>query len=298
MSELLSSNVSKFSITELLMEASSKHLSRKNVPFIIAGNNCTLSTYTCVDTVNNHEEADSLMINCMMQLPGRNLNVLVHSIDTDVFLLLLKHCSNMAYNHVYVKNVKGYVSITNIQKKLGQACCEALLSLHSVTGCDTTGKFSGISKSFWIRRFLQHECRNVNLLQSLIDLQHQITDGISTEIESFICRCYLFPKSVKNLNIETKYNFRHTRYELFRKKKSEREKLPPTSGTFNKHLERSFFQLNIWASAHLSLIPELDPLLCGWYLEDDKFIPKTTDDPIAPKAVAELVSCNCKGNFM
>ena len=43
---------------------------------------------------------------------------------------------------------------------------KALLSLHSLTGCDTRGKYAGISKEFWVRHFMNEEY-NQQIIQSL-----------------------------------------------------------------------------------------------------------------------------------
>ena len=53
--------------------------------------------------------------------------------------------------------VKGWVDLKFVHSKLGDDCSNALLSLHTITGTDTTGKFDGKSKEFWFRRFLSLE---------------------------------------------------------------------------------------------------------------------------------------------
>ena len=50
----------------------------------------------------------------------------------------------------HVSCVKGDVDIK--LEKLGNDTSKALLTLHALTGCDTTGKFEGKSKQFWCER--------------------------------------------------------------------------------------------------------------------------------------------------
>ena len=85
-----------------------------------------------------------------------------------------------------------------------------------------------------------------------------------------------------------------TRWILFKRSAAESQKLPPTRGAFEKHLRRSFIQINIWANACKATIPYLDPLEYGWKRDGNFFFPETTDDDIAPFSVINLVSCQCK----
>ena len=86
--------------------------------------------------------------------------------------------------------VKGNVDIKLLCEKLGNDTSKALLTLHALTGCDTTGKFEGKSKQFWFRRFLAIDQQNTNLVKELADFQE--SNESTGEIESFICRGYLY----------------------------------------------------------------------------------------------------------
>ena len=71
-----------------------------------------------------------------------------------------------------------------------QCTSKVLLSLHALTGSDTTGKFDGKSKQFWFRRFLTIDQNDSKLKEELVNFQ---TSKECTEaIESFVCRCYLY----------------------------------------------------------------------------------------------------------
>ena len=94
-----------------------------------------------------------------------NVIVIIYSADSDVFLLLLQHHYTIVCHRLYMKLVSGYVDITGIRTKLGDKYARALLSMHALTGCDTTGKFQGISKELWFRRLLQSEMENHQLMR-------------------------------------------------------------------------------------------------------------------------------------
>ena len=89
MSELLSSSVTKRSITELLMQQIIDHMEELNVNYVVAGNHKTywsLNGQTNQEE-NDHEEADTLMIRCLkLGSDALHTNVVsVYSADTDVF---------------------------------------------------------------------------------------------------------------------------------------------------------------------------------------------------------------------
>ena len=266
MSELLASNTTKKSLTELLMPQVIKHMKEQNADYVVAGN---CKTYWSLngqidEEENDHEEADSLMIRCLKlanDVMTTNI-VKVYSSDTDVFLLLLSHSDKINCQSLFMCLVKGNVDIKLLCEKLGNDTSKALLTLHALTGCDTTGKFEGKSKQFWFRRFLAIDQHNTNLVKELADFQE--SNESTGEIESFICRGYLYRsnKDAQRKVYETAA-LNVTRYSLFTKKQLEGEKLPPTKNAFKYHLSRAHFQLSIWSSACNFRVNYLDPLYYG-----------------------------------
>ena len=56
---------------------------------------------------NNHEEADTLIINILCILRPINRKVVVHSVDTDVFVVLLRHHEKIHCETLYMNLVSG-----------------------------------------------------------------------------------------------------------------------------------------------------------------------------------------------
>ena len=82
---------------------------------------------------------------------------------------------------------------------------------------------------------------------------------------------------------------------MFLKSNAEGDKIPPSQGAFQKHVERAYFQLHIWNSANLSSIDDHDPLEYGWESDGEGYLPLITDDPVAPQALLKMTSCkSCK----
>lgn len=138
------------------------------------------------------------------------------------------------------------------------------------------------------------ERENSGLVDSLASLQN--TPNIVEEIQSFICRAYLYVTKKGASYVHQRHDLGETRYVLFTRSKLESEKLPPTLGSFMNHFLRAYFQLNIWNSASMSIIPDFNPEEYGWYIDDNErcYMANTTSDDITPKSIIELISC--KGN--
>ena len=135
---------------QFLMTASRNHLVKWNVEYFIAGNSITLASFQEDTIANNHEEADTLIISCLCILNPSDAVVIVYSADTDVFVLLSKHHDIILCKKIYMELVSGFVDMTVLHHAVGGIFAIAHLSLHYLTGCDTTGKFAGISKEFWV----------------------------------------------------------------------------------------------------------------------------------------------------
>jgi hypothetical protein len=104
-----------------------------------------------------------------------------------------------------------------------------LLAFHSITGCDTTSFFYGISKKKAYKVYEQ----DVNLLEGIGEAE--LTDEKIKLAEVFICKLY---NQVTDTSDEA-------RDLMFGKSKSP-ESLPPTSDALKLHIERAHFQASVW----------------------------------------------------
>ena len=126
--------------------------------------------------------------------------------------------------------------MTVVHHALGEIFATALLSLYCLTGCDTTGKFAGISKEFWARPFI-NERNNQHLVHSLASFGNGITSEILVQFASFVCKVYRFPRSTKKIPENEIYNLSSIRHSMFLKSNAEGDKIPPSQGAFQKHVE-------------------------------------------------------------
>ena len=98
------------------------------------------------------------MIHCLTVAPLKGSDkVLVYANDTDVFALLLKHYNKFNSKNIFMKGSNSLINVSFVFSVLGEQICSSLLSLHTVIGCDTIGKFFGKSKEFWVKQFLEQK---------------------------------------------------------------------------------------------------------------------------------------------
>ena len=74
--------------------------------------------------------------------------------------------------------------------------------------------------------------------------------------------------------------------------------IPPTSDSANLHISRAFLQAHVWKNAHVPVhnIMSHELMYTGFMLDDKNNIltPIMMTKCSMPKAVIEMISCNCK----
>ena len=111
------------------------------------GNKCHLIRYSattvqvvCQEVFElfcNHKEADARMLLHASHAAQSHSNIVIKSVDTDVFLLCvfcaLKIPATLAFD-TGVENKRRILDKNKISEQLGQAWCDAILGFHWVTG--------------------------------------------------------------------------------------------------------------------------------------------------------------------
>ena len=173
---------------------------------------------------------------------------------------------------------------------IGPEKSKALIGLHNFTGADWGGKFFSISKKAWITKFLAL-APNDDIVGTLQRFGSVITpdDLVLKHMERFVCNVYSSKSACTTIA--------ELRWELFKTKNFEGEKLPPTQNTLKLLIMRA--NLISWQDKSYKeprpTIPH--PKDNGWeQQEDGKLQPVKCLGKPAPQAVMELVKCGCKGS--
>ena len=144
----------------------------------------------------NHEEADTRMVLHARHAGG---TCVVHSDDTDVFVLLLGHSHDLG--HCFMMRRKGpkrrVIDISAvrcaIEKQLGPGVAitgfmKALIGVHAITGCDTVSAFSGRGK--W--KAVQLVQRNTAYVRAMsaIGEEWEVSEETFKQAEGLVCQLY------------------------------------------------------------------------------------------------------------
>ena len=119
----------------------------------------------------------------------------------------------------------------------------------------------------------------------------EVTDGLLSMLAGFVCAVY----APKGITIKT---IPELRWHLFTKHMAESDKLPPTIGALKQQILRVHIQARVWGQAAIAhQDAQLDPLENGYFKDaDGRLKPTTTDVLPAPKAIVEIVRCQCKAD--
>lgn len=119
--------------------------------------------------VNNHEEADTLMIclaaSASQRSPGAQL--VFFSPDTDVLVLAVANYDQLCKN-TSISMVSGTLEIAPIWRALGQEKAKALPIFHAFSGADNVGRFSGLGKTNWFQQYLKAGMETISALMHTI----------------------------------------------------------------------------------------------------------------------------------
>ena len=130
------------------------------------------------------------------------------------------------------------------------------------------------------------------MIDALLKLQNCEVDSVQPQITKFICRSYCPKKTPRKITD----SLVETRYFLYKKFRSETNKLPPSPGALTQHLKRACCPLVIWSSSNRNIADSVDPLQYGWEMKVETLMPVCSKDYIAPEEPIDLVSCNCNGD--
>jgi hypothetical protein len=138
-----------------------------------------------------YEEADTSMILHMLHCKDVSncRTIAVSATDTDVFLLLLHHAYRMDIKIWMMAGTSKSPKIKPIHSVLEtnlptRRMAQNLLAFHSITSCDTTSFFYGISKKNAYKVYEQ----DANLLEEIGEAE--LTDEKIKLDEAFICKLY------------------------------------------------------------------------------------------------------------
>jgi hypothetical protein len=109
------------------------------VEYFVAENGITKSSCYPEEMKNSHAEGETAIILGLSVMNVHQKRITVYGNDSDLFAILVMHYSTINCEELNMKALSGYTSITTAYNFLGPHVAAAVLSFHSLTGCDPTG---------------------------------------------------------------------------------------------------------------------------------------------------------------
>ena len=219
----------------------------------------------------------------------------MRSPDTDVFMLLIKYAPKISlqlFMDTGVGNQRRIISITSVIEAHGSDLCNALLSLHAFTGCDTVSAFVRKGKVTPLNMLIKNS-QYLKVFDS-IGVQSNLTQDQYDEIEAFTCLLYGTKSGVTDIN-KLRYTMFMTRYSPSTKLLSldsgiDLSLLPPCRSSLKMHIARTNYQALIWNQADIPCpdLPEPEDGN-GWVLQGETLDYQWTESDMLPAELSNLV---------
>jgi hypothetical protein len=270
------------------------YLTQKSIEYAERNGRCFVVSWECKCAATNQhtehlqsdqEEADTKMILHALDATANGATELnIHSPDTDVFILSIRRYPELCQNTYFVTGTgkrHRRIYFKPIFQALGPTKAAALPSSHALSGDDNTGSFSEKGKIACWKAFNDSDQDIMTTFIQLGTTEYPYAEIIAG-IEKFVCRLYQ-----PNTRI---HRVAELRWHLFKRKKAQSEKLPPTQGAVHEAILRSHYQAMVWNNDRISNPTLPSPENYGWKQESNQWIPVMTKVPPAPEAVFPLVS--------
>ena len=296
--KFMDSSVSKANLAAFLSEYISSNASSRlaeGKSLYIAGGFENGKTSKCV-TMNgiedmdslytDQEEADTRMLLHAFHAMSDCPKITIDSPDTDVAILCVYYFESLnnvseLYFYTGTADKRRFIPIHDISRAMGPTLSRLILPFHALTGCDSTSAVCKLGKvKPW--RLLQDNptaFQDLSLLGTSVDVASR----------SLLCAERFFCEAFRSKHT----NINEARYDMFCKKFTRTEDLPPTKDSLIQHVNRANYQTLIWKSAlDLSDVAG-SPVGHGWEKHGDDITPTLMTMECAPKSLLVVVSCGC-----
>jgi len=239
----------------------------------------TVTATPALDLISDQEEADTrIVLHCLYatQRMQSSNSIVVHSPDTDVFVLLLHYSFCIPHRLMFYTGSgvnRRLLDVHKFAKQLDPDICAALPSFHAFTGCDTTSAFVRKGKKGPFK-LLRNSKYAVDAFKTVGTTPSVITETTVAELEKFVCCMYGKP-SFNDVN-KLRYEIFKSRYDVRTQRKTlsiqngvDVSLLPPCRSSLMKHCQRVNYQTYTWTHAHVAEVQLPSPVGCGWKMDSD-----------------------------
>jgi len=184
------------------------------------------------DLMCDHCEADTHLILHCQHASHTHSTVVIRSPDSDVAMIALSRVRDFPATVLFETGVKEKARVLNLSilsEMMGTRLGEAILGLHTFTGCDSVSAFHGKGK----KKALDIISRNEDYQAAFRDLgqEFMLPESACSVLEQFVCQ--LYGQSCSSVD-EAQH--------LFCTKALCEQSLPPTADALRQHSKRANYQ--------------------------------------------------------
>ena len=236
----------------------------------------------------SQEEADTRMFlhaQFASRHPSPTSAIVIKSPDTDVFVIGVakaKQIESKLLFHTGRGSNRRTLSLSDVSTYLGEDVCNALISFHCFTGCDSVSSFHGKSKAKAYK--LMAESAQFKVMFQQLGSSFTVEEDVFSGLERFVCQ--LYGQECDSVN--------KARYNMFLLLIKSEARLPPTKDSLTMHIRRANYQATVHTCC-LEQTPDIpSPHGHGWKVEDGEIDIVWGEQPPAPSSLLELTHCTCK----
>ena len=259
----------------------------------------TVTASPAVDLSSDHEEADTrIILHCLYAShhSAPSSAIVVHSPDTDVFVLLLHYSHRIQQPLMFYTgsgNNRRIILVHKCANELDSDICAALPSFHAFTGCDTISAFVRKGKKGPLKQ-LRNNNAALEAFKNIGTTADIVSDSTLEEMEKFVCLMY--GKSRYSDVNKLRYETFKTRYEVRAQERNvimyngvDISLLPPCRASLRKHCQRVNYQSYMWKNAHIAQLQLPSPIGCGWRMDaEGKLTVDWIEDALPQQLVEEM----------
>lgn len=238
------------------------------------------------------DDADTLVVKTALQLALSGSTVTVVANDTDILVMLVYHYQAVMADIFVQSEVASRksqpcrtISVAQVRRSVGDKAASTLLTVHALSGCDTTSAVYGHSKRGMWRKFLKVDLRSQVETFENSAATHKDVAQVGLQLLSLLygekSRCDL-----NHLRFTLHMNYLASATQLPRP-----ERLPPTESAAHMHSYRVHLQVMQWKLLTTNVNVRADDW--GWQLVDGQYMPVATNMDVAPPDILNVVRCKC-----
>ena len=256
----------KFLVNQWKQPAKREKLQDKSL-YVTCGEACYLFTkdqWAEIQTLKTtQEEADTrVLLHAWHAAKDGYRSIVITADDTDVLtfsICLSKKLACPLYQKSGTENQTWYINICKLASSLGEDVCQALVGLHTFTGCDTVSSFAGCRKLGALK--LLRESTSYKQAVEQLGEEWNVSIDLFDKMQEFVCRMYAPLTTICILN--------DLCYHLFYAKCGIQPAAHMQGLFLHMHVLCANYQAAIWRHwlERQPVVP--DPKSCGWMTDEE-----------------------------